>query len=288
MSDFETLREEGFSALRRGRFDDAEEVFRRALAAAVTDADRELGRIYVAAVPVFRGDRDASLNVFRESLMRRRSARHAYAASYYLLIYDSLHGSAEDGARWTAALLDAANALDEPRTFVTAYDLAATVESQRGNHVAALEYNRASLAMLERCSANEETALMNAVTRHNIAYNALAGNDFAAALPYAVDAVTHAEALDNPPLLRQCIVTAAIALMMRDRLGEAETMIARLERGSHFDRYVPYVLGECARRRGDRRSAAAHFRELEAFYPDIPSLAEILLSYNIAPFLMPD
>lgn len=288
MSDFATLREEGFRALRQSRFDEADGCFRRAVDAAGNNEERELGRIYVVAVPVLRGDRNASLNTFRENLMRRLSPRHVYMSAYYLTMYESMHGGAEAAAKWTPTLLDAANALDEPPLFVGAYDLAASVESQRGNHTAALELDRAALVVLDRCPPDESATLMNAMIRHNIAYNALAANEFAAALPHAVDAIPFAAATNNPPLLRQCIVTASIALLVRNRLDEAEATIAELERGSHFDRYVPYVLGECARRRGDRDAAAAHFRELEKFYPELPSLTQILLSYDIASFLMPD
>jgi tetratricopeptide (TPR) repeat protein len=288
MSDFEALREEGFRALRHARFDDAEASMRRALQLAATDEERELGAIYVAAVAVLRGDRNASLNAFRHGLLRRVSPRTVYAAAYYLTMFHSMHNGVEAAAKWTPVLIEAAHALDRPRDVAMAYDVAAAVESQRGNHVAALELGRAALVAADRYEGSEEALLMNATVRHNLAYNALAANEFAAAFPHALDAIRYAEQIEHPTLLRQCMVTAAIALLMRERLDEAEAMIGRVERGSHFDRYIPYVLGECARRRGDRVAAAAHFRELEAFYPGFPSFAEVLLSYNTASFLMPD
>lgn len=204
---FDALVRDGLAALRRGDYPAAESCFRQACDAAVDDAQSSLALMHAASIGVVRQAPDADLNVFRENLVRRRTPQHVYVAAYYLTMAAIDRNDRQAADRYLPALLMVANEGSSAGARLRAYDLAAAVESMRGNHVAAIEYSRVALDAL------------------------------------------------------------------RDYEGE---------------KYVHYVRGEAARRRGAREVAAAHFRHLKAFYPGIPTLTEMLLSMNFAPFLMPE
>ncbi|MGN6182200.1 MAG: hypothetical protein ACTHQM_00925 [Thermoanaerobaculia bacterium] len=220
--------------------------------------------------------------------MRRHSPRHLQVATYYILVHAIETNDRKLAERYLPAYLDAANTIGDPVQRVASYDVAAAVESMRGNHVAAIEYGRAALAECDRCEDPDELLSRTFIT-HNLAYNCLAANRFTEALDYATSCVALADRLGREDALRQALITAAFAHLCRERLDDAEALAMRAEgfaNGTRMERYVHYLHGEIARRRGNRETAERHFRNLESFYPDTPGVAEILLTMNVAPFLL--
>ncbi len=287
---FDALVRDGLAALRRGDYPAAESCFRQACDAAVDDAQSSLALMHAASIGVVRQAPDVDLNVFRENLVRRRTPQHVYVAAYYLTMAAIDRNDRQAADRYLPALLMVANEGSSAGARLRAYDLAAAVESMRGNHVAAIEYSRVALDAL-RDYEGDDLPMLRAGLTHNLAYNCLAANEFAEALAYADAAVPLARELGNADVLRQALVTAAFAHLCREDLDGADELAAQameLAEGKPLEKYVHYVRGEAARRRGAREVAAAHFRRLEAFYPGIPTLTEMLLSMNFAPFLMPE
>jgi tetratricopeptide (TPR) repeat protein len=287
---FESLIEDGLAALHRADFDAAAECFRRAEAEAETDAGRELAKMRLAAIDVLRNRPEADLRVFRENVMRRHSPVHVYTAAYYLTIAAVDRGDREAATRYLPVLLDATRELDEPLRTVMAYDAAAGAESIRGNHIATIEYGRVAHGAAARYEA-DDAPFLRATVAHNLAYNCLAASEYAGAVRYAAEAVQRAQDMGHGPMLRQALVTAAFAYLCRDRLDEATQTIDRAEpsiAGTYLEKYMHYLRGEIARRRGDLDEAARHFKRLEALYAGIPTLTGMLLSMNLAPFLLPE
>ena len=287
---FEDLLNQAEAALERASHDEAREHLRRADAEAASEADHAMVRIRLTGVDVLQGRRDADMNVFRENIVRHHSPRHVHLAAYYLLItaIDGRDMAAVD--RYLPPYLAATRALDDPGFTLTSYDVLASVESLRGNHVAALEYDHAAMAESVHYEGDDALSLRAYLT-HNTVYNCLAANSYAEALVHSAPALELAEQLGNPELLRQCLVTVSFAHLCSDRLDEAERLAdraAELAAGTRLERYVHYLRGEVARRRGDNVVAAAHFKRLQTFYPDLPGVSEMLLSMNVAPFLMPE
>lgn len=278
------------AALDRAAYDEAREHLRLAEAAAVSDADRAIVAMRIAAIAILQGRRDVDLNVFRENVVRRFSDRHVYVATYYLLITAIDGNDLATAERYLPAYLEAVRALNDPALTTASYDVIASMESLRGNHVAALEYNNAAIAESASYAGDDALALRAHVT-HNAVYNSLAANAYAEALAHSGLALELAEQLGNSRLLGQCLVTVAFAYLCSERLDETERLAdraAELTAGTRLERYVHYLRGEVARRRGDTAIATAHFKRLQAFYPDIPGVSEMLLSMNVAPFLMPE
>lgn len=278
------------AALDGAAYDEAREHLRQADAAAATEAARAIVRMRMAGMEILQGRRDVDLNVFRENVVRRHSDRHVHIATYYLLITAIDGNDLATAERYLPAYLETMRALNDRALTLTSYDVLASMESLRGNHVAALEYNNVAIA--ESGSYEGDGALaIRAYVMHNAVYNCLAGNAYAEALAHSQPALELAEQLGNSNLLRQCLITVSFAHLCSERLDEAERLAdraANLATGTRMERYVHYLRGEVARRRGDTAVAAAHFKRLQAFYPDIPGVTEMLLSMNVAPFLMPE
>lgn len=281
---------DGMAALHRDEFAAAADLFARANEAAESDADRALAQMRLAAIDVLRHRPDADLHLFRENVMRRHSALHVVIAAYYLTISAVDRRDRDAATRYLPVLLEATRALDVPLWTMQAYDAAAGAESIRGNHTAAIEYGRVALSAATQYSGDDALFLRTAIT-HNLAYNCLAANEYAEAMRYAAEAVTLAETTGQRTMLRQPLITAAFAYLSRERLDDASSMLDRAEEliaGTYLEKYLHYLRGEIARRRGHRDEAARHFRKLEALYPGIPTLTEMLLSMNVAPFLLPE
>jgi tetratricopeptide (TPR) repeat protein len=287
---FDDAMRAAFAALDRGSYDEARDHLRDADAAATTDAEHAIVAMRIAGIGILQGRRDVDLNVFRENVVRRYSERHVHVAAYYLLITAIDGNDRSTAERYLPVYLETARALDDPSLTLTSYDVLASMESLRGNHVAALEYNNVAMTESDRY-AGHDAAAIRAYVAHNAVYNCLAGNAYAEALAHSGQALELAEQLGNPLLLRQCLVTVSFAHLCSESLDEAERLAdraAELAAGTRLERYVHYLRGEVARRRGDTVVAAAHFKRLQAFYPDIPGVSEMLLSMNVAPFLMPE
>ena len=290
LCDFQSAYRAALAAGAAGQFGEAEALFRRAGELATTDADRALVDIQLAAIPVLLNDLSAELNVFRENLVRRHSPLHVWTSLYYLLVAAADRNDRAAAERYLEPLLEVTRELDDPERTVNAYSAAAAAEVLRGNYVAAMEYDATALAEAEKYDDPNAPAML-AITIHNLVYNCLAASEYRAALAHAPRALELAEELANPVLLRQCVVTVAFAYLCNDRLDEAERLAVRaaeLTAGTRIERYVHYLRGEIARRRGDLAVAAAHFQRLEPLYPEIPDVAAILLSMNVAPFLLPE
>jgi tetratricopeptide (TPR) repeat protein len=277
-------------ALEEARFAEGIVLLDRAETLAGDDAEHALVQMQRAAIPLLQNNFNSDLNVFRENLVRRHSRRHVWIVLYYLTIAAIDRNDRESADRYLPQFLEITREMDEPDRTVRSFDVLAAVESLRGNHVAAIEYNKAALAESERLEGPGAEST-RAFIAHNLVYNCLAANEYREALVHTPGMIEMAEKLRHEILLRQGRVTAAFAYLVNNMLDEAETLAIRAAEvaiGTRLERYVHYVRGEVARRRGNRAEAAAHFRKLEPLYPDIPGVAEMLLSMNVAEFLVPE
>lgn len=277
-------------ALGRGQWSEAASILDDADAAAADDAQRALVGIYRAAMPILRGESGADLRELRENVVRRFSARHVALAAHYIVADALERRDVATAERYLTPLFDAMSTLDDPWLLLASCDLRATVHSMRGDHLSAIESGRIALEELDRYDG-PNAAVMRATLTHNLAYNCLAANELEDALRYASDALPVAEELGRRDFLGQVLLTIAFAHLCLAQLDEAVKRAAEAARhveGTRMERYVHYVHGEVARRRGKVAEATAHFQRLEELYPDIPGVTDMLLSMNVAPFLLPE
>jgi tetratricopeptide (TPR) repeat protein len=287
----EELLEAGRARLHEAQFDAAHDLFSRAEAAAVDDAGREMAAIMRASVPVLQEQRDADLSVFRQNILRRRSPLHVLRACYYLFIGLIDRHADEDAARYLKIMREAAAEVADPIWIARAYDAAASVESRLGKHAEAIELSDVAVAAALELPESAEVTLVRVMALHNRAYNLLAAGRHDEAYEAAMLALPIAEATSYPTATRECLMTLAFASLGRGDLGDAERYARDAEpyaRGQRAERYVHYVLGAVAHRRGDVEEAELHFEKLRQFYPDVPNLTEMLLSTDLAPFLLPE
>ena len=276
-------------ALHRGAWTEALEGVEQATRLARSEADYTLVEMHRASIDILQG-RPADLNLFRENVVRRHSARHVFIGAYYLVMAAVDRRDPSAAPRYLRALLDAADELGDPAALLRAREMAAAVESICGNHRAAVEHGRKALEILDQYEEYDAESMRIACT-HNLAYNCLAANEIEEAIEHAAVALPLAEAFERQDFVRQCLVTASFAFLCGNRLQEAERLAERAAHetaGTHLERYAHYIRGEVARRLGDPLAAAEHFSRLEKFYPEIPSLTTLLLSMDITPYLVPE
>lgn len=278
------------SALGRAEWEAARQELMRAESLAADDAQRALVALHRASIAVLRRDGNPDLRVFRENMVRRHSPRHVGLAGYYILI-DALDRRAmDDLERYLPPFLDAARELAEPFWDNLAAEVVAAYDSLRGDHDAAIELQRATLADLDTYDG-PDAQLTRVVTIHNLAYSCLAAHRYEEALAYAQDSLALGEQLGRRDLIAHILLNAAFATICMNRVGEAQGYVdraAELLAGTRYERYVHYLRGDIARRRGDFDLAADHFAHLEDLYPGIPDLPEMLIGMNLAPFLLPE
>ena len=277
-------------ALGRAEWDEAARLLDVADSLAADEPQRAFAAIHRASIAVLRGDAHPDVRVFRENMIRRHSPRHVAVAGYYLLA--DLLDRRDIGAAelYLPPFLDAVHETQDTSLRLAAGELVATYDSLRGDHEAALERQHAALADFDALDG-PDAMLCKAMALHNLSYSYLSANSFAEALDYAAQALVLAEKLGRTDFAGQTLLNAAFATVCQNRVDEAERYVERaaeIVAGTRFERYVHYLRGEIARRRGDFDLAADHFAHLEALYPGIPDLPEMLIGMNLAPFLLPE
>lgn len=278
------------AALGRAEWDEARRVLDHAESLANDVAQHALVAMHRASIAVLRHDPDPDLRVFRENIVRRHSPRHVFIGGYYILIRAIEEHDRATAERYLGPFVEAVRERADPYYNNIASEIIATVESLRGDHDAAIERQRAALADFDTYDGDDALMLRTAQT-HNLAYNCLAANRLEEALQYAEASLALGERLGRPDYLGHILLTAAFANLCSERLDAVEELTVRAAdfiAGTRYERYIHYLHGEVARRRGDLDRAAEHFERLEELYPEIPGVAEILLSLNVAPFLLPE
>lgn len=286
--------EESLDAVRavlgRAEWDEARRVLDHAESLANDDAQHALVAMHRASIAVLRRDPDPDLRVFREHIVRRHSPRHVFMGCYYILVHAIEKHDRVTVERYLGPFVEAMRARADPYYDNIATEIIAASESLRGDHDAAIERQRAALAELDAYEG-EDALLHRTVQTHNLAYNCLAANRLAEALQYSEASLALGERLGRPDYLGDILLTFAFANLCSERLDAVEELAERAAgfvAGTRYERYIHYLHGEVARRRGDLDRAAEHFERLEELYPEIPGVAEILLSLNLAPFLLPE
>jgi hypothetical protein len=277
-------------ALGRGDWSESARILEDAETLATDESQRALVAIYHAAMPILRGDADADLRTLRANVVRRFSARHVALAAHYIVVDAIERRDVATAERYLSPLFDALDELDDPWLFLASCDLRAAWHSMRGDHRAAIDSGRVALDRLDRYDG-PNAAIMRATLTHNLAYNCLAANELTDALRYASAALPVAMDLGRSDFLGQVLLTIAFAHLCSSQLDDAKRRASEAAahvNGTRMERYVHYVHGEVARRRGEMAEATAHFRRLEELYPDIPGVTDMLLSMNVAPFLLPE
>src|SRR5687767_7818216 len=99
------------AAATSARFEEAVTLLRRARELAPNDAERARVDMQCAALPLLQGDVQASLNVFRENLVRRDSPLNVWTALYYLLIAATDRNDRASVERYLEPFLDATREL---------------------------------------------------------------------------------------------------------------------------------------------------------------------------------
>jgi tetratricopeptide (TPR) repeat protein len=276
--------------LGRAEWDEAAALLDRAEPLASGEAEHAFVAMHRASIPVLRGDLDPDVRVFRENMLRRHSPRHVAVAGYYLLTHLLDTRDLAGVELYLPPFLDAVREIRETSFDLVAADVVAAYDSLRGDHDDAIQRQHDALENIDAYDG-PDGPLCKAMALHNLSYNYLAANRFEEALRYALEALAIAEQLGRADFLGQILLNAAFAAVCQNRVDEAEHYAERAARyvmETRFERYVHYLRGEIARRRGDFDRAADHFEHLKPLYPGIPDLPEMLIGMNLAPFLLPE
>ena len=276
--------------LGRAAWDEAARLLDQADALAEDEAGHALVAMHRASIAVLRGDLDADVRVFRENMLRRHTARHVAVAGYYLLTHLLDRRDLAAVELYLPPFLDAVREVREVSFDLLAADVVAAYDSLRGDHDEAIQRQQAALQDFDAYDG-PDPMLMKALALHNLSYNYLAANRFEEALEYALQALVLGEQLGRADFIGQTLLNASFATVCQNHVDESERYVERAAQhvmGTRFERYVHYLRGEIARRRGDFDLAADHFKHLESLYPGIPDLPEMLIGMNLAPFLLPE
>lgn len=291
--EFETVLENAVACLRNGELDDAERLFTAALAGAPDEGSTALVNIYRAAIAVYRREPSDLIGDLPRYLMRRDSPRHAFLASYYLVMHHTLGRRTADAERYAQVLVDAAEELDDDYYRGAANDSLSAVEILRGDYEAALSASLNALQALGRYSGPLSTAWLRGAAENNAGYCLLATNRHEDAVPHFHRSKAALHEAERTAGLADVDLNLALALLALGRLDEAEAHVASADAAisperDRLRRYVHYLRGEIAQRAGDAGAAWQHFARLRDYYPEVENLEDLLFMIDVSPLLLPD
>jgi tetratricopeptide (TPR) repeat protein len=295
MSDaaFEQSRTCGIQRMRVGAFAEAAAHFEDAETLASTAADRALAQIHMASVCVLQGTPSRRIDELPVLLMRHDSPRHVYLASYYLALHFAEERRTDAAARYLTLLFDAAEAMDDSYYRAGAYDVGCNVARSAGDLAMEYEYALRANETIAACAPTDDAVMARAAIGHNLGYALLAGGHY----ENAVDPLRRgADALDAcgaGAIAVQAYINLAFAHFAVGDHEESEQHLQVVEERivpttEWLRKYVYFLRGEIAQRRGRYGEARSEYRRLCEHYPAFANLVELLSGVSLFPLLLPE
>jgi tetratricopeptide (TPR) repeat protein len=276
----EELRLAALARVRAAEYDEALDLYDRALALTDDEEARELITINKADALIALERTGPEVHELPRVIMRRRNVRHIYLAAYALQYKYRLENDLKRALFYAQLALRTAEEAGEPswRRVVllelgNIYELDSQIDK-------AVEVFQESLLIGEE-SAWRDRDLSHSYALENLGYCLLLQGETEKGLAYVHEAL---ETLSDPIGRAEAYIDlcygyiAAGDLTKARSYGEAGLEIAREPRqirNSH------YLLGEACYKSGDRDAADFHFTELAKFYPQFRNLKNLLYAIDL-------
>lgn len=280
MNRIEELRQEARARLRSGDYEQALEVYDRALAIAEDEEIRELICINKADAMIALERSGPEVLDLPRVIMRRRNPRHVYLAAYALQYKYRLESDLKRALFYGQLALRTAEDASEPswRRIVllelgNIYELDSQIPQ-------AIDCFNESLAIQEE-SPLQEKDLSHSYALENLGYCLLLQGDLEGGLARIYEAL---ELLHDPIGRAEAYIDLCYGYLEKGQCdkarfyGQAGLDIAKDPRQT---RNAHYLLGEASYKSGDVDAAEFHFDELSKFYPQFRNLKHLLYAIDL-------
>lgn len=278
---WESLRQAALARVRAGEIEEALSVYDAALASAADDEARELITINKADAMIAIERPGPEVQALPTIVMRRRSLRHVYLASYALVFKYRTEVELKRATFYGQLALKTAEEADEALWTALALNELASVYDMDSKFAEAIDCGERAIAILERLDDRGEHTFTYALALENLGASKLLNDQYAD----GVALIERALPLMSTPLHRAeaCIDLCFGYLGLEDlerarSYGETGLELAtepRQIRNGH------YLLGELAYKSGDIEVAEDHFDNLAKFYPGFRHLKPLLFAIDL-------
>lgn len=281
MQQCESLRLAALEKVRAGDIDQALNIYDAALAAADSEETRELITINKADAMITDLRTGPEVQALAAIVMRRRSLRHVYLASYALVFKYRTENELKRAVFYGQLALRSAEEADNALWKACALNELGVLYEMDSKFGTAIEYFEQALDLLAFVNQPAEEAVSRVVFTSNLAGSMILNGATGEGLKMmhsVIDNITLQHARSDA-YLELCYGYLDLQdYETAKHYGEAALNIAvepRQIRNAH------YLLGEVAYKADDVELAEYHFDELAKFYPDFRHLKSVLFAIDL-------
>ncbi len=281
--------EQGIRAARAGRLVEALELFSRALPLARDLGDHQLwDRIFCnkSAVEIELGRTTDNLPELRLIVLRSTDAETAFLAAYNSARAYELQDDPERALFYARIARDRSTRLGRADWQAWSQNQIANLELARSSFREAAETYQQALALQAPQPSVERAQILD-----NLGYCRLVQGQLALGFAPLFEALRMLRRLAAERAQAQVHISLAFGYLELERYRSAWKHARRaLALGEQNNdptavKNAHYLLGEALLELGDEDGASEHFSALQAYYPQVPHLARLLLTVDVRPLL---
>lgn len=280
-SRFEALRQTALAKVRAGEIEEALPIYDAAYAIASDEDARELVTINKADAMIAIARSGPEVQALPTIVMRRRSPRHVYLASYALVFKYRTENELKRATFYGQLALATAEDAKEPLWTVLALNELASIYDMDSNFAEAIACGERAIAILEQMENRDEHAFTYALALENLGASKLLNGEYAEgvaiierALPQMISPAHRAEASID-------LCFGYLGLDDCERARSFGAIGLELAAEPRQIRNAHYLLGELAYKSGDTELAEYHFDQLATFYPSFRHLKALLFAIDL-------
>lgn len=283
---YEKLREQGKLATQEGSFEEALECFEAAVRWAEDYADDQgvVDRAYcnLCALKIETHRRDGCLARLREILLRNVDPLNSLLAAYHIAHAYELDRRLDKGLFYGRIALKYARQIDDPSWQASAHNLIGNLHLADSATAEATAEYEAALALLE----GPPSVFLGKVL-DNLGYCRILEGRQKEGFRLLFRSLRILRRKGGAEPLISTHVDLAFAHLDADRPrcatrhGETALRLARETGSAHWTKNALLLLGQSASLDGKTELARQHFTELQRFYPGLPEVTDLLLSFDI-------
>lgn len=277
----EQLRQEALALVRAGDFEKALDVYDAAMAETDDDEIRELITINKADTLVALERGGPEVQALPTILMRRRSPRHTFWASYALLYKCRLAGETKRAMFYGHIAHETAVTAQETFWQIASLNELGLLYELDSKFTEAIEYFEEALSQIEKVSDHADQSFSRGAVLQNLAYNKLMIGESVAGVRMIEEIL---DSIESPSAKTESLIDLCYGYLdlqeyeKARRYGEEGLALAtdpRQIRNAH------YLLGEAAYKMQDVDAAELHFEELARYYPQFRNLKTLLFTLDL-------
>lgn len=277
----EQLRQEALALVRAGDLEKALDVYDAAMAKTDDEELRELITINKADTLVALERGGPEVQALPTILMRRRSPRHTFWASYALLYKCRIAGETKRAMFYGHIAHETAVTAQETFWQIAALNELGLLYELDSKFPEAVRYFEEALSQIDRVSDRVEQTFSRLAIQQNLGYNKLLIGETIEGvrlLEGVLDSVESAST-KSEALIDLCYGYLDLEEYEKARrYGEEGLALAT---DSRQVRNAHYLLGEAAYKMHDTDAAELHFEELARFYPQFRNLKTLLFAVDL-------